>query len=144
MMWEMEKTAAGNGRKNSNGIRAVGRIHGKIAGRLETTHQKLRRRTIRHKTMNIHIILIQETEHKIIHSNGVIYSRAALTGITAVNGTTILSGIIIPGVITPLKITITPRAIIILHGITILKRITTYRLHPRQINPMLKHKKKSH
>lgn len=56
----------------------------------------------------------------------------------------ILSGIIIPGVITPLKITITPRAIIILHGITILKRITTYRLHPRQINPMLKHQKKSH
>ena len=83
-------------------------------------------------------------EHKIIHSNGMIYSRAALTGITAVNGTTILSGIIIPGVITPLKITITPRAIIILHGITILKRITTYRLHPRQINPMLKHQKKSH
>lgn len=47
-------------------------------------------------------------------------SRAALTGITAVSGTTIHNGIIIPRVITILRI-ITPRAIIILHGITNLK-----------------------
>ena len=30
---EMEKAVAGNGRKNSGGIRATGRIRGKTAGR---------------------------------------------------------------------------------------------------------------
>ena len=46
-----------NGR-NSSGIRAVGRIRGKITGRLETTHQKLLYRTIRPRTMDISMILI--------------------------------------------------------------------------------------
>ena len=54
----MEKTAAGNGMRNSSGIRAAGRIRGKITGRLETTHQKLLYRTIRPRTMDISMILI--------------------------------------------------------------------------------------
>ena len=45
----------GNG---ENSIRAVGRIRGKITGRLETTHQKLLYRTIRPRTMDISMILI--------------------------------------------------------------------------------------
>ena len=130
----MEKTAAGNGMRNSSGIRAVGRIRGKITGRLETTHQKLLHRTIRRRTMDISKILIQETEHRIIYSNGMVYSRITLTGITAVNGTIILSGIIILRII--MSRIIMPRiitfrvimpGIIILHGTLNLRQITICR-----------------
>ena len=129
----MEKAVAGNGR-NSSGIRAVGRIRGKITGRLETTHQKLLHRTIRRRTMDISMILIQETEHRIIYSNGMVYSRITLTGITAVNGTIILSGIIILRII--MSKIIMPRiitfrvimpGIIILHGTLNLRQITICR-----------------
>ena len=127
-MYEMEKAVAGNGR-NSSGIRAVGRIRGKITGRLETTHQKLLYRTIRPRTMDISMILIQETEHRIIYSNGMVYSRIALTGITAVNGTIILSGIIILRIIMPRIITfrVIMPGIIILHGTLNLRQITICR-----------------
>ena len=128
MMYEMEKTAAGNGMRNSSGIRAVGRIRGKITGRLETTHQKLLHRTIRRRTMDISMILIQETEHRIIYSNGMVYSRITLTGITAVNGTIILriimSRIIMPRIIT---FRVIMPGIIILHGTLNLRQITICR-----------------
>ena len=119
----MEKTAAGNGMRNSSGIRAVGRIRGKITGRLETTHQKLLHRTIRRRTMDISMILIQETEHRIIYSNGMVYSRITLTGITAVNGTIILR-IIMPRIIT---FRVIMSGIIILHGTLNLRQITICR-----------------
>ena len=125
----MEKTAAGNGMRNSSGIRAIGRIRGKITGRLETTHQKLLYRTIRPRTMDISMILIQETEHRIIYSNGMVYSRITLTGITAVNGTIIFSGIIILRIIMPRIITfrVIMPGIIILHGTLNLRQITICR-----------------
>ena len=119
----MEKAVASNGR-NSSGIRAVGRIRGKITGRLETTHQKLLYRTIRPRTMDISMILIQETEHRIIYSNGMVYSRITLTGITAVNGTIIPSGIIMPRIIT---FRVIMSGIIILHGTLNLRQITICR-----------------
>ena len=132
--WKMEKTVDGNGRKNSTGIRAAGRTPGKAAGRLVTTHQKLLNRTIRCRITGIRIILIQETEHRIIYSNGMVYSRITLTGITAVNGTIILSGIIILRII--MSRIIMPRiitfrvimpGIIILHGTLNLRQITICR-----------------
>ena len=142
LTWKMEKTAAGNGRKNSTGIREAGRTPGKAAGRLVTTHQKLLNRTIRCRITGIRIILIQETEHRIIHNNGTIYSRAAMTGIMVINGTATLRDITIPRTI--ILRTIISR-IIILHGMINLKRITRYRLHLRQIvDPLLKHRKKPH
>ena len=115
--------------RNSSGIRAVGRIRGKITGRLETTHQKLLHRTIRRRTMDISMILIQKTEHRIIYSNGMVYSRITLTGITAVNGTIILSGIIILRIIMSRIITfrVIMPGIIILHGTLNLRQITICR-----------------
>ena len=114
--------------RNSSGIRAVVRIRGKITGRLETTHQKLLHRTIRRRTMDISMILIQETEHRIIYSNGMVYSRITLTGITAVNGTIILriimSRIIMPRIIT---FRVIMPGIIILHGTLNLRQITICR-----------------
>ena len=81
------------------------------------------------RTMDISMILIQETEHRIIYSNGMVYSRITLTGITAVNGTIILSGIIILRIIMPRIITfrVIMPGIIILHGTLNLRQITICR-----------------
>ena len=74
------------------------------------------------------MILIQETEHRIIYSNGMVYSRITLTGITAVNGTIILriimSRIIMPRIIT---FRVIMPGIIILHGTLNLRQITICR-----------------
>lgn len=70
-----------------------------------------------------------ETEHRIIYSNGMVYSRITLTGITAVNGTIILSGIIILRIIMSRIITfrVIMPGIIILHGTLNLRQITICR-----------------
>ena len=111
MMWEMEKTVAGNGRKNSGGIRAAGRIRGKTAGRRIAAQQKIQLRIAMYRIMNISIIMVQETEHRIIcrtvHSHGTTTrSRIILEGMAILNGITTFSRIII------FKVTIVSKAII--------------------------------
>ena len=65
-MWEMEKkTVAGNGRKNSGGIRAAENTW-KTAGRRIAAQQKIQLRIAMYRIMNISIIMVQETEHRII------------------------------------------------------------------------------
>ena len=120
-MWGMEKVVTGNGRKNSNssGIRVIWRIVGRVIGKVTATgripgrmvriRQKFRHRVIRDRTADINIILIQEMEHRITHNGGmvVICSRTMLTGITAANGLTTLSGIIMFPIIMP-RVTMIP------------------------------------